>query len=455
MRKVLVGAVALALTLAACSAETNPPTNVTGSSATLNASYSFDAGDGPGEYWFEARLTGPDVGSPAAFTEVAGSRASFPDLGSSGGPSPHSYTWNGVAPGTYQYRFCGYGDKDALTTTVCFDANGTGHTTPTPELVFDSFTVGFQPGVVANADLAKAARVADHVNAPHVRVEFGIGQAANSTMDNVIADFADDNVRVLLLAGFAGRIPTVAEAQNLASWTNRYGPGGSFWAGRSDGHLAVRQIEFGNETSFCYQYDCQASYENTTAYCQRAKDYASRAKSAVDAINATGKQVGVLVQADHGGSGSDNWVECMFAQVANLDDLAGGWSVHPYGPQTNWNDKLSKVVAHTNTFGGGNNLPIDITEYGLSSRDGLAVSNNYGWPTNQTYAQAGSALTSTVSGIRAASYGPRIRDFMVYATYDLQPVSAGTDREWYFGIVKSDETDKGAYTTAVRSLLGG
>ena len=97
------------------------------------------------------------------------------------------------------------------------------------------------------------ARVGQKLGARIVRVEFEIGTPVSS-MRSFIADYADRGIRVLPLAGFWGRIPSQSEARSLAAWAREFGPGGSFWASRpAQAALAVRQIEFGNETSFAYQ----------------------------------------------------------------------------------------------------------------------------------------------------------------------------------------------------------
>ena len=55
-------------------------------------------------------------------------------------------------------------------------------------------------------------------------------------------------------------MPSTSEAQNLASWAAAYGPGGSFWQGKSyPANTAVTRIEFGNETSYSYQFSDNSS----------------------------------------------------------------------------------------------------------------------------------------------------------------------------------------------------
>jgi hypothetical protein len=308
----------------------------------------------------------------------------------------------------------------------------------------------FSPGLVSSADHKLSAKAAKSVGADVVRVEFAIGTPPAAMRDSVAA-IAGSGARPLLLAGFHARIPSPEEARNLATWATTFGPGGSFWAGRPDGHLAVRQIEFGNETSYSYQYGDNWSQPS---YASRARTYATRFAQAHSAIAGTRRAVGLLAQADDGGSGSANWVNNMFAAVPNLAKLVDGWTVHPYGPRSTWEAKLDRLIAQTAAKGAPATIPIDITEYGLSSDDGAALSNNYGWPTNQTYAQAAAALRSTVSEMRAdPAIGPRLRLFMVYTAHDQTPSRASTERERYFGVLRNNLAEKGAYSAEARKLF--
>ena len=77
----------------------------------------------------------------------------------------------------------------------------------------------------------------------------------------------------------------------------------------------MRQIEFGNETSYSHQYGDTWSDQS---YKDRAKLYATRFAQAHAAIAGTGRQVGLLAQADDGGTGSSAWVNGMFDAVPNL-----------------------------------------------------------------------------------------------------------------------------------------
>jgi hypothetical protein len=307
----------------------------------------------------------------------------------------------------------------------------------------------FSPGLVSSADHARSAVAASAVGADVVRVEFDVGTPP-SVMRNTVAGFADRGARVVLLAGFHGRMPTEAEARNLASWADEFGPGGRFWLGRSDGRLAVRQIEFGNETSYSHQY---GDIWSSPSYRDRARLYATRFAQAHAAIKATGRAVGLLAQADDGGSGSSAWVDGMYAAVPNLHQLVDGWTVHPYGPRPRWEPKLRRLIAQTAAHGAPATIPIDVTEYGISSGNGVALGDNYGWPVDQTYAEAAAALDATIAAMRAdPAIGPRLRLFIIYAAHDLRPPGS-VNREHSFGALQDDLDPKGGYTTEVREQL--
>ncbi|MEA2379905.1 MAG: hypothetical protein QOD13_3812 [Thermoleophilaceae bacterium] len=325
-----------------------------------------------------------------------------------------------------------------------------GSAPPAPRQLTLRGVKGFKPGLVGTADHGRSALAAKRLGADIVRLEFEIGTPPASLRAGVAA-VADQGAQALLLAGFHGRMPTEAEARNLAGWAAEFGPGGSFWNGRPDGQLAVRQIEFGNETSYSYQYGDTWSDQS---YKDRSKLYATRFSQAQAAIGATGREVGLLAQADDGGTGSAAWVDGMFDAVPNLGQLVDGWTVHPYGPRGSWEPKLDRLIAQTAANGAPGTIPIDITEYGLSTNNGIALNDNYGWPVNLTFAQAGSALDSTVAEMRAdAAIGPRLRLFMLYSAYDLGASLGPNARERFFGALSDTLADKGGYSTEARELF--
>ncbi len=276
-----------------------------------------------------------------------------------------------------------------------------------------------------------------------VRIEFSIGTPA-AQLQPVIAGYAAIGVRVLPLAGFYGTLPTPAQAQNLASWAKAFGPEGSFWANRTDGALAVQSIEFGNETSYGYQYGDSAE---SASYTARAKNYALRLKEAAEAISSTGIKVGLLAQAD---DWTGAWVSGMFSSVPNLGSYVAGWTIHPYG--TSWESRLHDLLAQTAAHGAPSSIPIDITEWGVANDNGHCLSDNDGWSDCMSYGEAASALTSTFAGIQRL-LGSRFGMFVLYQVRDQEPTGTTSNNQIYFGALQHELQPKGAYTQAVETTL--
>jgi len=311
---------------------------------------------------------------------------------------------------------------------------------PTPTPIDGTFKMGAVAGSAHQYELSFLKAIGAHT----ARMEFSIGTPASNLASDVDA-YAKAGIRPLLLATFYGRTPTTTEAQNLASWAKAYGPGGTFWAGKTyPAGTAVTQIEFGNETSYTYQF----SDNSSSTYAARAQTYAQRAKDAATAIAAANPNVGLLVQADNAQQGT-SWVQNMFRAVPNLGDLAAGWTIHPYGP--NWSTRMDATVSSTKTAG-SRDLPMWVTEYGLSSDNGRCLSDNYGWNKCMTYGEAASTLHSVLSGMQSR-YGSRLGAFYLYQAHDQYATGTQTGREAYFGALQSNGTAKGAYTTEVKGDL--
>jgi hypothetical protein len=301
----------------------------------------------------------------------------------------------------------------------------------------------FQPGLNSGTNLTTDVAGATTLGAKLVRIEFAIETPA-SQLQNTIAGYAAKGIRVAPLAGFYGTIPTAAQAKNLATWASTYGPGGTFWAGRSDGALAIRTIEFGNETSYGYQYGDGAG---AASYTARAQTYAVRVKEAAEAISSTGVDVGVLAQAD---DWTGDWVNAMYSAVPNLDDYVAGWTIHPYG--TNWQSRIQDLISQTAAHGAPSSIPIDITEWGVATDNGNCLNDNYGMNKCMSYTEAGATVTSTAAAMRL-KLGGRLNMFMLYQVRDQSTSGTSNEREAYFGALQQNLQPKGAYTAAVQGLL--
>ncbi len=311
----------------------------------------------------------------------------------------------------------------------------------------------FEMGVVAGSAIEYELPYMQKLGAHTARMEFSINTPV-SQMESIIGAYAQTGVRPLLLAGFQSRIPSASEAQNLAGWAAAFGPGGTFWQGKNyPASSAVTDIEFGNETSYSYQFSDTNSASNWYAlpsYIERAKNYALRFKDAETAIAAVNPNVGLLAQADDGGSGTATWVNSMFAAVPDLAGRVAGWTVHPYGPQ--WEATINRLVSSTKADGAPATIPIYATEFGISSDNGRCVQENFGYNKCLTYGEAASTLESSISAMRA-KYGSRLRDVYLFQARDQQSTGSSTEREAYCGALQTNQATKGAYTTAVQSLL--
>jgi hypothetical protein len=316
-----------------------------------------------------------------------------------------------------------------------------------------TFTTTFEMGVVAGSALTYERPFVQKLGAHTARMEFEIDTPA-AQMAPTIEAYARAGIKPLLLASFNATLPTVAQAQNLASWAAAFGPGGTLWQGKSfPADTAVTDIEFGNETSYAYQYadtSKASDWYALSSYASRAQTYALRFEDAQVAIGAANSKVGLLAQADDGDSGSSAWVDNMFAAVPDLAARVAGWTVHPYGPK--WQTKIDRLISSTSAHGAPATIPIYATEWGLATDNGRCLSDNYGWNTCMTYDEASTALSSAVSAMKAR-YGTRLAALYLYQAHDQAPTGTSTDRESYFGALQSNEAPKGAYTTTVQSLL--
>jgi hypothetical protein len=313
-------------------------------------------------------------------------------------------------------------------------------TAPAPAPVSGSFQMGLVGGTAHTYELsflqAAGARTA--------RIDFAIGTPATKLATDVEA-YAKAGIRPVLLATFYGRVPTTVEAQNLATWAAAYGPGGTFWVGKSyPTSVMPTEIEFGNETSYSYQW----ADNSLSTYAARAQSYAQRAKDAAVAITAANENVGLLAIGDNAVNQSA-WMTNMLKAVPNLADLVNGWTIHPYGP--NWATRIDSTVNSAKT-GGARDLPIWVTEWGLSSDNGRCLSDNYGFNKCMTYDEAASTLHSALAGMQSR-YGSRLGAFFLYQAHDQYATGTQTGREAYFGATQSNGAAKGAYTAEIKSEL--
>jgi hypothetical protein len=347
--------------------------------------------------------------------------------------------------------------SDSGTTTTTQPGTGTtsdsttSSTQTSPAPSEPSTSANFQVGMNSGSAISWQLGFITLLNAKHARMEFDIATPV-SDIAPIVLQYAQAGIQPLLLAGFQGRTPTAAEAQNLATWAAAFGPGGTLWQGKNlPASTAVTRIEFGNETNNPYQYTgwtlTDDWYSNAT-YLDRAKEYARQAKNAAIAVKAANPGVGILAVGDQY-SGYTTWINAMFDAVPDLADYVAGWTVHPYGP--NWKIPMDNMIAAMKQRGAVDK-PLYATEWGLSSDNGRCLSDNFGFDKCMTYSAAATTLHDALAGMRAR-YGSRLAAVYVYSTSDLRATGTSTDREHYFGVLRSDKSAKGAYTDEVKAQL--
>ncbi|HUN77931.1 MAG TPA: hypothetical protein VMU32_03340 [Solirubrobacteraceae bacterium] len=275
-----------------------------------------------------------------------------------------------------------------------------------------------------------------------VRIEFPIATTTPAEMERVIGGYAAEGIRVLPLAGFYGTLPTPSQARSLAGWAQEFGPGGTFWADHPGGQEAIQSIEFGNETSYGYQYGDGAG---AASYRERAENYARRLQEAAEAIAAAGVHVGLLAQAD---DWTGDWVNGMYAAVPDLSRYVAGWTIHPYH---DWRSRLEDLLDQTAAHG-DTTIPIDITEFGLPTDGGHCLEGVEEENACMPYNEAASLLRSAVSEIRQL-LGSRLGMFILYQVRDQADTGTSASSERYYGALQHELQPKGEFTSAVEELL--
>jgi hypothetical protein len=273
------------------------------------------------------------------------------------------------------------------------------------------------------------------LHAKAVRIPFSAGEANATWLLEWDKRYAERGVTMQPVAAFTGRMLSSSEARGLVALDKLPG---------------LKNVELGNETSFGYQYHDGYS---SSSYKERARLYAVRVKEAAEVLNPHG--IGVLAQAEDGGSGSSTWVKEMFASVPALSQYVSAWVIHPYSnqhsstqPDTSGVPKMERMVANLAEQGDAT-TPIAITEWGVSTDEGLPLNNG----TSLSFAEAGKIVETTIPKLITAAKRHPIASFLVYQVRDQREHKVSNDHEMYFGALTHTDGAKGALTTAIEKLM--
>ncbi|HEX4467089.1 MAG TPA: hypothetical protein VH025_07865 [Solirubrobacteraceae bacterium] len=289
--------------------------------------------------------------------------------------------------------------------------------------------ITFSPGINAGPEKAFDVPGATTLGAKTARISVEYNEVSGSFIAEEASWYVNKGTTPLILFDFTGKMPSAAQAKGITALARIPG---------------LKLIEFGNETNYNYQYKDEPSQ---ASYKARARTYAERFVEAAQALKPFG--IGLLAQGSPGSTKSSVWLNEMFAAEPELTKYVSGWTVHPYGTKgpSEMEETVADLAAH-----GDRSLPIDVTEWGVATDNGRALEDNFGFPVNMTYAQAGAQLKESVATLRRAA-GGRLRSFIVYQVRDQQKTGASTSREAYFGALQHELQKKGAYTEAVQALM--
>jgi hypothetical protein len=250
-------------------------------------------------------------------------------------------------------------------------------------------------------------------------------------------------IRLQPLVGWDNGAPA-PDLTAVARWAAAFGPGGSHWAGRTDvdPSVAMTDIELGNENAFYYK----SGLPDDDQYHALGTAYGRRSVEAARAVNRANPAVGVLVELESADGKQSSWIDdTLDAGGPDLVRLMHGPVIHPYGPD--WQQKIDRDTGFLRAH--GISMPFFVTEWGISSDNGPALSDNYDFPVDLTYDRAGALLSTALD--RMNTQPAKVRQVLLYQLGDQRDPGADAEREHYFGLFRRDGSDKGAYTAAVRS----
>lgn len=286
-------------------------------------------------------------------------------------------------------------------------------------------------GLVLNSDTTSAATLkAVDLGAKVARAEWTIN-SGTAGLTGLIAALAKHNCKVQPLAGFDSRLPSAGEAKGLAAWASVLPPGSI--------------IEFGNETNYPGQLGATSKANGET--------YGHRAAEAAEACAAHG--VGLIVQMSDAGSNNTSWIDGMFAAVPDLATRVAGATIHPYfgaatiDQQDAWGIPMLERMLRSLAAHGDTTLRVYATEWGCPSDNGNPVGSSM---VKRTYQQAADIVAGHPAKLQTAAKG-RLAQLLYYQAHDQNSSGAGTNKEWYFGALRSDGSPKGVLTPAVAAFL--
>jgi len=252
---------------------------------------------------------------------------------------------------------------------------------------------------------------------------------------------ADGGVTILPTLDTHQQLSTIdrgAWASFAAEFAARYGPGGTFWRGRADGHLAPTHIEIFNEPYGRWYY----SKVEPDAF---AHLYVAMA----DAMRKANPNVRFLLPIEtlvNLGGGDVSWTAELFKAEPGIASRVDGLAIHPYGSYapgaddryTYWETRRD----HAEFARYGGPKPLWITEVGQCTAAGATDAAKC---VNE--AQAAEAMRFYVNDLRST---PFIKALFVFTFKDGSSGNAGGDS---YGMFRADGTTAKPAFGALRDAL--
>ena len=206
------------------------------------------------------------------------------------------------------------------------------------------------------------------------------------------------------------------------TWAAAYGPGGTFWQGKSyPASRGRREIEFGNETSYSYQ----SATTRGRPTRRRAPTYAlaRRPRRRQAAIRARQPETSACSRiGDNAGNQShlDRRHVRGGPEPRPTSSPAGRSTLRP-----ELGDRGSTRRSTRDRAAGARDLPIWITEWGISTDNGRCLCDNYGFDKCMTYDAGRRDAARTLAGMHAPLRQPPRR---VLPLPDARPAATGVLR---------------------------
>jgi hypothetical protein len=238
---------------------------------------------------------------------------------------------------------------------------------------------------------------------------------SNYDSDSQMVLLSRFGVRLMPLFGEGGTIGAIDKtvfASEVLAWFQRYGRGGSFWAGKED--LGATTAEILNEPGGSWFW---SDPRNFSAYAGLIE--------AVHSVLASLPHPPTLLVSYDGGGGSGEYGRSLVSTDPHLLSLGLGWTVHPYGGHGS-SSALGNRQSVTEAYA-GTKQPVYVTEVGWPTAVGQSpTGDSLQW----SEAQQAENMTSFLGWAYGLGYVRAVVSFN-YADYGSND---------YYGIVNTNGT---------------